>query len=507
MEYQLIVPMSGKGSRFLAAGYEELKPFISVAGKPIISHILDMYPNRATTIFVVNESDPRLHEHNQILMELSPDARIVQIADNRLGPSYAALEARSEIDLDLPIIVNYADFAGIFSEHDFVDSLENFDANILTYTGFHPHMLRNSKYAYVKKSDSLVTNIQEKQPFTDSPMEEEASAGAYAFRSGAILVKAIEEQISRQLDLNGEFYTSLTIQPVIDWGYKVGTTPMEKFYQWGTPEDLEDWNSWNTFIRNLDAPQLSITSVAPHDSIILAGGKGTRLAHIANTPKALYPVRNKQLWEYSIVSSEGIRNKLLIRNEYIDKVSNPLHVEVASLEIETKGQAETASIALRSSMAQDGGITFLSCDNLVLDAELAMDTLKKDKLYLWTAKNYLNAKLQPSQFSWVEVDENGHVIKYMPKQTPVGNHIRTVIGNFTFSTKQFALRSLEFCLSEENYINGEPYLDSAIQFALDNDYEIEAIDVKLFKALGNALELKTFNYWNECWERGLPAWA
>ena len=42
---QLIIPMSGIGKRFIDAGYSEPKPLIKVDGKPIIEHVLNLFPN------------------------------------------------------------------------------------------------------------------------------------------------------------------------------------------------------------------------------------------------------------------------------------------------------------------------------------------------------------------------------------------------------------------------------------------------------------------------------
>ena len=50
---QIIIPMTGYGSRFVAAGYKDLKPFIKIAGKPIIEWIVKyMYPEEENFIFV-----------------------------------------------------------------------------------------------------------------------------------------------------------------------------------------------------------------------------------------------------------------------------------------------------------------------------------------------------------------------------------------------------------------------------------------------------------------------
>jgi hypothetical protein len=83
-------------------------------------------------------------------------------------------------------------------------------------------MLRNTKYAYVKKDNSdLVSDIQEKNSFTDNPMQEEASAGLYAFRSGTLLIDSLREQVSKGYSHKGEFYISLTILPLLEKKLKV----------------------------------------------------------------------------------------------------------------------------------------------------------------------------------------------------------------------------------------------------------------------------------------------
>src|SRR6266568_3558212 len=41
---QIIVPMSGTGSRFQRAGYRDIKPLIDVDGAPMIRHVINMFP-------------------------------------------------------------------------------------------------------------------------------------------------------------------------------------------------------------------------------------------------------------------------------------------------------------------------------------------------------------------------------------------------------------------------------------------------------------------------------
>ena len=46
---QIIIPMSGLGERFRRAGYKVPKPLIEIDGKPIIAHVIDMFPKEFST--------------------------------------------------------------------------------------------------------------------------------------------------------------------------------------------------------------------------------------------------------------------------------------------------------------------------------------------------------------------------------------------------------------------------------------------------------------------------
>ena len=511
MSYQLVIPMTGKGNRFKAAGYKDLKPFISVAGKPIIQHILEMYPNRSKTLFIVNTSDPESERHKSILRDISPGCEIAEIEDHKLGPSFAIHRAADFISTSLPVIVNYADFAGVWSEMDFLKLMLVNDACILTYTGFHPHMLRNSKYAYVKKYGDLVTAIQEKQSYTNEPMQEEASAGAYGFKNGKILLNAIEKQLRDKLDLNGEYYTSLTFVPIINDSMKVATLLMHKFYQWGTPEDLEDWKSWYTFLNILEAsPGLNCEDLKCN-SVILAGGKGKRLRGATSVPKVLYQVQGKQLWHYSWVKGSKSKNTLVIREEYKDEVLQikDRHTTLLALKGDTKGQAETALIGLEQCDVDASAINFLSCDNVVLDENVfsQVSDSHEDVLYVWVSNNYQNARNQPEQFSWVSISDDGRIDGFYPKQNPPLAESAVIIGNFTFSSFSLASRAISYCMKEVNWINNEAYLDKAIEFALSNRVKVQPVFLNNFRAIGTSQEIQTFEYWLECKSKRLLSWT
>ena len=119
---QVIIPMTGYGSRFVAAGYKDLKPFIKVQDKPIIEWIVKgMYPGETNIIFVCRQEHlDSIDGMEDYLMKLCPTARIHAIKDwVKLGPVYDVLQASELIDDDEPAIINYCDFFMVWDYEKF----------------------------------------------------------------------------------------------------------------------------------------------------------------------------------------------------------------------------------------------------------------------------------------------------------------------------------------------------------------------------------------------------
>lgn len=202
--------MSGTGQRFKDAGYKNLKPLIEVNNQTRFEHVVGMFPKVYDVLFIIANQEPQRKDLIQRIQTSFPHAKIAEIDAHKLGPSYALHEVKQYISDGKKIIVCYCDFHAIWNPGEMLEQLDTMDGSILTYAGFHPHTLRNDEYAYVRKNLDFVLEIQDKNPFTDSPMSEEVSAGCYGFASKDLLLSAIEDQIKHDLSFNGEFYASLT---------------------------------------------------------------------------------------------------------------------------------------------------------------------------------------------------------------------------------------------------------------------------------------------------------
>jgi NDP-sugar pyrophosphorylase family protein len=247
--------MSGFGERFRRAGYNLPKPLIEVEGKPIIAHVIDMFPDETDFIFICNSDhleNPN-YKMRDILKKLSPSCKIFSIKPHKLGPVYAVYSIEQLIKDEEEVIVNYCDFGTYWDYRDFLKHTRDRDSDgaVPSYKGFHPHMLGSTNYAFMRDNEQWMQEIKEKEPFTDNRMQEYASSGTYYFKKGSYVKKYFKELMDNDISLKGEYYVSLIYNLLVRDNLKVSIYEIQHMLQWGTPADLDEYNSWSKYFKNV----------------------------------------------------------------------------------------------------------------------------------------------------------------------------------------------------------------------------------------------------------------
>ena len=253
---QIVIPMTGLGSRFKEAGYKSLKPLIMVEGKPIIEHVINLYPNETNFLFIVRDEHVENTPIISTLKKACPNGNVKIIKGHKLGPVYAVSKVYDFILDDQPVILNYCDF---FMNWDyshfklFVESTKC-DGAIPCYTGFHPHLLHEKNlYASCRVNEKMeLLEIKEKFSFENNKLEAYHSGGNYYFKSGKILKKYCDKLIENKESLNQEYYASLVYNNMCKDGLKTLVyDKVDHFCQWGTPFDLEEYNYWSDIFKKM----------------------------------------------------------------------------------------------------------------------------------------------------------------------------------------------------------------------------------------------------------------
>ncbi len=266
---KLIIPMSGKGSRFVSAGYPVPKPLIVVDGKPVIAHVLDIFPGETNIIFLCSNSHLADTNMREILTTLRPEAVIVGIdtEGSPKGPIPPMTQSYHLINDDEEVIVSYCDYGQVWDYEAFKSEVNKRQVAgaLPSYTGFHPHLLHRNLYGGIlADNENLVLDYREKHSFTDNPEDSYHSVGCYYFRNGAMMKRYCDEVISTDLNVNGEYYTSLPYYYMKRDGLPIYVAPVEKFMQWGTPEDLEEYEAWSRLVHEREGLTKAYTDIPPH---------------------------------------------------------------------------------------------------------------------------------------------------------------------------------------------------------------------------------------------------
>lgn len=257
---KIVIPMTGYGSRFVAAGYKELKPFIEVQGKPIIQWIVEgMYPGEKDILFICRqehlENIPNMKER---LLAIAPEAEIFAVKEwIKKGPVYDVLRASDRISDGEACIINYCDFYMVWDWLGFKKEVteRGCEGCVPCYTGFHPHLLpeKNLYASCLTDPDDNLVEIREKYSFEADKTKAKHSPGVYYFKSGRLLKKYCQALVDSKEELNGEYYASLPYNFMVKDGLKVWIpTNVKYFCQWGTPEDMKEYLFWTEMVRRFE---------------------------------------------------------------------------------------------------------------------------------------------------------------------------------------------------------------------------------------------------------------
>ena len=512
-DIQLIIPMSGVGKRFIDAGYVDTKPLIIIDGKPIIQHIVEMFDSPDDVIFICNEIHLRDTNMKEILESISPNCRIFSVSnENRRGPVDAVYQITENIDDDREVIVSYCDYSTYWDYDKFLKETResNSDGAIACYTGFHPHMLGNDNYAFVKMDGNRAIQVQEKKPFTDDKMSELASNGTYYFKSGRLVKNKFKQLMDLNYSLNNEFYVSLVYNLLINDGLLVTTFLIENMLQWGTPYDLENYKGWSEYFSNLKTPQPKVKNPKNTTLILPMAGKGSRFEREGYLkPKPLLDVDNLPMILQAVnCLPESDNNVFMCLKEHIDNFNIDTvlteyypNTKIIPIDTTTEGQACTCEIGIsEADVDLESPVLISACDNGVYyDSEKYLEMVNDESIdiIVWTFRNNQASKTNPNAYAWLDVDENGFVKHVSCKNFIYDDPLKThaIIGTMFFRKNKYFIDGLKKNYEENVRTNGEFYVDDVLNQNIKSGLKVKVFEVKNYICWGTPNDYKTYQYW------------
>ncbi|MBP3475765.1 MAG: hypothetical protein J6K48_05555 [Lachnospiraceae bacterium] len=546
----IIIPMTGYGSRFVSAGYKELKPFIPVMEIPIVEWIVKrMYPADVNIIFVCRgehlRKDPSMRER---LTALAPESAIVSIEDwVKKGPVYDVLRAYRElkqtdvIDCSQPCIINYCDFYMTWDFQAFAEEARkrDCDGSVPCYTGFHPNLLPQKNYyasCLTDGEDNLI-EIREKYSFEKDKTKAKHSPGVYYFKNGDIMEKYCQILTEHEeCAINGEFYASLPYNFMVQDGLKVWVpTNVEYFCQWGTPEDMQEFVYWTDLIRKsvtekrVTEPENTESSVS--DRGVMSADKGKILIPMAGAGQrfadAGYTVHKPAIMTIDRFRGEekpmvvcatrdlpGVTedgsNVIYVDRTFhkVDGVEDIIReyypkAQFITVDHLTEGQACTCMLA-EEYLDSEEPLLIAGCDNgMDIDRDAFTQLTKNCDCIVFTYRHNEAVLANPNAYGWMIADREGNItgtsIKKAISDTPMEDP--AVVATFWFRKAKVFLEATKKMIEENDRINSEFYVDQTVKHVLDLGYKAKIFDIDRYVGWGTPADYegyqKTYTYFKE----------
>ena len=233
---KIVIPMAGLGTRLRPHTWSKPKQLVSVAGKPVLDHVLDMLstlpdPQNVELINIVGYLGDQIEDY---MKEQYPNVEShFVLQENPRGQSHAIYLAREF--LSGPMMVVFADTL-IDTDLSFL-STEEFDAVAWVKPVPDP---RRFGVAVLDQAGQ-VTQLIEKPQEMDNNL---VVVGFYYFRSAEDLLTAIETQMERDIQLKGEYFLADAINIMLENGLKMRPEEIDIWLDAGTPEALLETNRY-----------------------------------------------------------------------------------------------------------------------------------------------------------------------------------------------------------------------------------------------------------------------
>ena len=546
--------MTGYGSRFVAAGYQDLKPFIKIMDRPIIEWIVKrMYPADVHFIFVCRGK--HLKEDSSMkdrLLAFAPDATLVSIEEwVKKGPVYDVLRAykmlcdvkgrqdkvtggeitgTKDFNPADGFIINYCDFYMDWDYDAFVEEANrrNCDGAIPCYTGFHPHLLPEKNYyaSCLTDEDDNLIEIREKYSFEKDKKKAKHSTGTYYFKNGDTMEKYCRILTEHEeCAINGEYYASLPYNFMVQDGLKVWVpTNVQYFCQWGTPEDMQEFVYWTDLIAKAgdkeNTPteakavgrQMADESAGGGKILIPMAGAGQRFAdagYQVHKPAILTVDRRTGEEKPMVVCATADLPDVAADGSNVIYVDRTFHktdgvedairsyypkAEFITVDHLTEGQACTCMLA-EDQLDPEKPLLIAGCDNgMDIDRE-AFDALTKGcDCIVFTYRHNEAVLVNPNAYGWMIADENGNItgtsIKKAISDTPMEDP--AVVATFWFKKAKVFLEATKKMIAEDDRINGEFYVDQVAKHVLDLGYRAKIFDIDRYVGWGTPADYENY---------------
>lgn len=292
----VVIPVAGRGTRLRPHTHTKPKPLVTVAGKPVLGHVLDtlgaLKPEEI--IFIVGYLGEQIEAY--VSENYDFDAKYVEQKELK-GQAHAIALTREYVEGPVLII--------------FVDTIADADLEMLSDLGadgavFVKEVDNPERFGVVSLNEAgHITHFVEKP---DRPVSNLAVIGIYYLKDSNLMFECIDDLIERDIQTKGEYYIADALQLMVDRGIRFVAPSVNIWEDCGTPEAIIEANRY-------------LLEQATRDQV----GPGFGAENVVTiAPVDVHPtarIRNSVIGPYASIAAGCRIEDAIIRDSIIDEGS------------------------------------------------------------------------------------------------------------------------------------------------------------------------------------------
>jgi glucose-1-phosphate thymidylyltransferase len=227
---KVIIPLAGKGTRLRPHTHLVPKPMLKVAGRPVMSYVMDdvmKLGDVEQVVYITGHLKEKVEDYARASWNV-PSVFVEQaVQDGTAGAVKLALPY-----VDGPVLIIFVDT--IFDAD--LTEIQRTDADGIIWTKEVEDYQRFG--VVVTDAQGFMTRIVEKP---STPISKRANIGLYYIRNWRLLAEGIEHTL-RQPANKGEYYLTDAFQYMIDHGAKIAVRDVGGWYDAGKLDTLLETN-------------------------------------------------------------------------------------------------------------------------------------------------------------------------------------------------------------------------------------------------------------------------
>ena len=227
---KVIIPLAGKGTRLRPHTYLTPKPMMKVAGKPVMSYVLDELKklgNVEQIIYITGHLKEKVEEYARAEMDVPSVFIEPKLQDGTAGAIALAREY-----VDQPVLIIFVDT--IFDAD--LTKVKSVDADGIIWVKEVEDYQRFG--VVVTDKDGNMTKIVEKPK---TPISRRANIGLYYVRNWKLLFEGID-WVLQQPKNQGEYFLTDAFQYMIEKGAKIKVIDVQGWFDAGKIETMIETN-------------------------------------------------------------------------------------------------------------------------------------------------------------------------------------------------------------------------------------------------------------------------